>query len=52
VIRWPGQIKQVNAADLDGNSLGTSCEHSTGPPGHWRYSFRPWEIATFRVAWK
>jgi|GEM_PF-1257175 len=52
VIRWPGQIRQVNAADLDGNSLGTSCEHSTGPPGHWHYSFRPWEIATFRVAWK
>ena len=51
-IRWPGQIKQVNAADLDGNSLATSYEHSTGPRGYWHYTFRPWEIATFRVAWK
>jgi hypothetical protein len=51
-IRWPGQIKQVNAADLDGNSLDGSFEHSTGPRGHWNYTFRPWEIATFCVAWK
>ena len=50
VIRWPGQIKHVSGADLDGNGLAPSCEHSPGPPGHWRYSFRPWEIATFRVA--
>ena len=51
-IRWPGQIRQVNPADLDGNSLDIPCEHSTGPRGHWNYTFRPWEIATFRVAWK
>jgi len=51
-IRWPGPIKQAYTADLDGNILDTSCEHSTGPPGHWNYSFRPWEIATFRVACK
>jgi len=51
-IRWPGRVKQLNAADLHGNSLGTACEHSTGPCGHWRYTFHPWEIATFRVAWQ
>ncbi len=49
-IRWPGQIKQVNIADLDGNRLDTSCTCSTGPGGHWSYTFRPWEIVTFRVA--
>jgi hypothetical protein len=51
-IQWPGPIDQVKAADLDGNSLDTSCEHIAGPHGYWHYTFRPWEIATFRVAWK
>ena len=50
VIRWPGRIKHVSGADLDGNSLDAPCEHSAGSPGHWRYSFRPWEITTFSVA--
>jgi len=48
IIFWPKRFNQVALADLAGQKL----QHGWLQPGkadHWKYRFRPWEIATFRV---
>jgi hypothetical protein len=47
-IYWPKRFKQLALADLAGQPL----QHGSLQPGkgyNWKYQFRPWEIATFRV---
>lgn len=51
VVAWPTAFESVTAADLEGNPLGGARRHSTDSRREWQYAFRPWEIATFRVAW-
>lgn len=48
-FNWPGTLGKVSLADLDGNAAADVSDVSPGAHGTWRYTFRPWEIATFRV---
>ncbi len=52
VFQWPGRVKHVHASDLEGKPLTEEVLPRAGSPGAWKYTFRPWEIATFHVAWK
>lgn len=48
-VAWPERFAGVSAADLDGNALSGGWRHTLDSRRQWQYTFRPWEIATFRV---
>jgi len=46
--REPGVLLR-NSADTEGNTLADGWTHAGTSRHEWQYTFRPWEIATFRV---
>ena len=48
-VAWPGGFDRVTAADVDGATLPDGWRHAGMSRHEWQYTFRPWEIATFRV---
>ena len=49
LFKGPQAASEVAAADLDGHAPPNSWRTQIGPKNEWTYSFRPWEIATFRA---
>lgn len=53
-VAWPDSFAGVMfagvmAADTEGNALSDGWRHAEASRNAWQYTFRPWEIATFRV---
>ena len=48
-ISWLAGFAAVAAADTEGNTLSDGWTHAGASRKEWQYTFRPWEIATFRV---
>ncbi len=49
-VTWPGGFAAVAAADTEGNRLADGWAHAGASRTEWQCSFRPWELATFRVS--
>ncbi len=48
-VAWPGDFGGVTAADTEGSMSSGGWTHDRKSTGAWKYAFRPWEMATFRV---
>ena len=49
-VAWPDSFGGVTAADTEGTPLADGWHHTGTSRHEWQYTFRPWEIATFRVS--